>query len=66
MIEITFYYLKVDGNWYRGTKNFNDTDKAIRFIYKCLRSSKLVFSGEINCEDDYDLEIIRHRFWYNF
>lgn len=62
MIEIKFYYQKLNGNWNIATKTFNDVYKAIRFIYKCNRSPKLLFSGDVTCDDPYDLELIHRRF----
>ena len=62
MIEIKFYYQKLNGHWYYAHKTFYSVHSAIKFIYKCNRSSKLLYSGEFTCDDPYDVEIINRRF----
>lgn len=61
MIEVKFYYQRVNGIWYVGFKTFTDVQKAIKFIYKCVHSKKMVYSGEVTCDDPEDLEIINRR-----
>lgn len=43
MVSVDFSYKSVSGEWKSATKNFNDEEKAIRFIYKCQRDPKLAF-----------------------
>ena len=43
MVSVDFSYKSVSGEWKTATKNFNDEEKAIRFIYKCQRDPRLVF-----------------------
>ena len=62
MIEIVYYYQRVNGHWYKATKTFYNVNKAIRFIYKCNNSSKMLYSGEFTCDDPYDMALINSRF----
>ena len=62
MIEIEYYYQRLDGKWYKVTKTFYSTQKAIRFIYKCNSSSRMLYSGDITCDDPFDFELIQRRF----
>ena len=62
MIEVKFYYQRTNGHWYTGFKTFHDVHKAIRFIYKCNISPKMVYSGEVECDDPYDQDLISRRF----
>lgn len=43
MVSVDFSYKAISGEWKTATKNFNDEEKAIRFIYKCQRDPKLAF-----------------------
>lgn len=62
MIEIKFYYKKLDGKWYQSYKQFNNPKKAVGFLYKCKSSPRLIYDGDIACDDPMDYEYIQRRF----
>lgn len=62
MIEIKYYYQKLNGIWYQAYKTFYRADKALRFLYKCKSSPRLVYDGDIACDDPLDFEYIQRRF----
>lgn len=62
MIEIKYYYILKDGTITTSYAYFNKVDKAIRFLYKIKNSKNMFYSGEVGCDDPYDLEQINRRF----
>mgnify|MGYP003290038746 CR=1 FL=1 len=60
MIEVCYYYHRNDGKIIEYTNYFNKADKALRFIYKCIKSPKMTFIS-YDCEDPYDQEYIERR-----
>lgn len=45
MIEVEFDYKTISGDWKTGKKTFYDEEKAIRFIYKCIRDPRMIYSS---------------------
>ena len=58
MIEVKFYYKKLNGKWYQAWKSFNSAFMAVRFIRKCNASPKMIYSGEFSADDPIDAEYI--------
>ena len=60
MIEVMYFYHRNDGKIITHYAYFHRADRALRFIYKCIRSPKMVY-GSVNCDDPYDQEWIESR-----
>ena len=62
MITIKYYYITKDGEVKEAKAVFYDVKKAIRFLYKCKTSKNMRYSGDITCDNYYDLEYINRKF----
>lgn len=60
MIEVEFDYKNINGDWKTGSRTFYDEEKAIRFIYKCKRDPRLIFSS-FSADDSETCEYIMRR-----
>ena len=62
MIDIEYLYIRKDNTCIRHHAKFYDAQKALRFLYKLKNSKNMVYTGNITCDDPYDLEYIQSRF----
>ena len=59
MIEVSYYY-DSQGTWKWCSNNFQDVNKAMRFIWMVIKNPKMVFM-ELHCDDPYDEEYLRRK-----
>lgn len=62
MIEVKYYYIKKDNTIMEHYAYFHNANKALRFMFKCKNSKRMVYSGEFSSDDPLDTEYILRRF----
>lgn len=62
MIRVEYIYIKKDNTPVRHFATFWTPKSAVRFMYKCIRSKNLVYTGDFTCDDSEETEEINRLF----
>ena len=62
MIQVEYIYIKRDNTPIRHIAKFFNVNSAVRFMYKCVRSKNMVYTGDFTCDDSEEVFEINRRF----